>query len=127
MNPRAAAARITLFLRAFLLRKANCSPANALSPSQTRLLDALLRGETLKSHRYLDGDKEYKLHSLHGESIPIPGQDVRQLEERGLLFSNQKFPAATLILSSQGRRVAANVKGKTVPSKPPANPASSSL
>ncbi len=127
MNLRAAAAKISLFLRAFLLRRANSSPANALSPSQTRLLDALLRGETLKSHRYLDGNKDYRLHSLNGEDTLVPWHDVSQLEEKGLLLSNQKFPAATLILSNQGRRVAEKVKGKTVPAKPSANPASSSL
>ncbi|MCY4410911.1 MAG: hypothetical protein OXC27_10620 [Caldilineaceae bacterium] len=127
MNLRAAAAKINLFLRDFLLRRANSSSANALSTSQTRLLDALLRGETLKSHRYLDGNKEFRLHSLNGEDTPVPWQDVRQLEEKGLLLSNQKFPAATLILSNQGRRLAAKAQGKTVPTEPSANPASSSL
>ena len=127
MNLRAAAAKISRFLRAFLLQKANSSSANALSPSQTRLLNALLRGETLKSHRYLDGNKEYRLHSLNSEDTLIPWHDVRQLEEKGLLLSNQKFPAATLILSNQGRRVAAKAKGKTVPTEPSTNPASSSL
>ena len=127
MNLRAAAAKISLFLRAFLLRRANSSSANALSPSQTRLLDALLLGETLKSHRYLDGNKEYRLHPLNGEDTLVPWHDVSQLEEKGLLLSNQKFPAATLILSNQGRRVAAKAKGKTVPTEPSANSASSSL
>ena len=127
MNLRAAAAKISLFLRAFLLQKAKSSSANALSPSQTRLLNALLRGETLKSHRYLDGNKEYRLHSLNGEDTLVPWHDVSQLEEKGLLLSNQKFPAATLILSNQGRRVAAKAKGKTVPTEPSTNPASSSL
>lgn len=126
MNLRAAAAKISLLLRSLLLRKANSPSANALSPSQTRLLAALLRGETLKSHRYLDGNKEYRLHSLNGEDTLVPWHDVRQLEVKGLLLSNQKFPAATLILSNQGRRVAANVKCETVPTNPPANPASSS-
>lgn len=127
MKLSAAAAKINLFLRSFLLRKANSSSANALSPSQTRLLNALLRGETLKSHRYLDGNKEYRLHSLNGKDNLVPWHDVSQLEEKGLLLSNQKFPAATLILSNQGRRVATKAIGKTVPTEPSTNPASSSL
>ena len=126
MNPRAATTIVSAFLRAFSRRLGYNSPASALSPSQTRILDALLHGATLKSHRYLDGNKDYRLHPLEGDAILVPWQDVRQLEEKGLLLSNQKFPAATLILSKQGRRMAAKVIGKTVPTDSPAYPASSS-
>lgn len=126
MNPRAATTRVSAFLRAFYRRLGHNSPAIALSPQQTRILDSLLHGATLKSHRYLDGNKDYRLHPLEGDAILVPWQDVHQLEEKGLLLSNQKFPAATLTLSKQGRLEAANVVGKTVPTDSRAYPASSS-
>ena len=103
---RAAAARISAGLRAIFRLQTLPTPHNAISPSQTRLLHALLRGDTLKSHRYLDGGKEYRLHPLDGEPTPVAAQDVRSLEEKDLLLSNQKFPAATLSLSERGRRAA---------------------
>ena len=104
---RAAAARLSVCLRTVIGRNLLRSPQSDFSPSQTRLLHALLRGDTLKSHRYLDGGKEYRLHPLNDEAVRVPPQDVRLLEDRGLLLSNQKFPAATLILSERGRRAAA--------------------
>ena len=107
---RAAAARLSVCLRTVIGRNLLHSPQSDFSPSQTRLLHALLRGDTLKSHRYLDGGKEYRLHPLNGEAVSVPAEDVRPLVDRGLLLSNQKFPAATLILSDRGRRVAAKAK-----------------
>ena len=107
---RAAAARISVCLRNVFRRHALRTPQSDYSPSQTRLLHALLRGDTLKSHRYLDGGKEYRLHPLNGEAVRVPPQDVRPLEDRGLLLSNQKFPAATLILSDRGRRATAKAR-----------------
>ncbi|MDE0312026.1 MAG: hypothetical protein OXI52_07150 [Caldilineaceae bacterium] len=71
---------------------------------QKLILRSLLDGATLKSHRYLDGGKEYRLHPLCGDAAQVPEQEVRGLEERGLLLSNHKFPAATLYLSRHGRR-----------------------
>ena len=37
-----------------------------LSDTQQHVLLALVRGATLKAHRYLDGAKSYKLHLLDG-------------------------------------------------------------
>ena len=99
---RAAAARLSVCLRTVIGRNLLRSPQSDFSPSQTRLLHALLRGDTLKSHRYLDGGKEYRLHPLNDEAVGVPPQDVRLLEDRGLLLSNQKFPAATLIPVRKG-------------------------
>ena len=102
-----AAARLSVWLRTVIGRNSLRTPQSDFSPPQTRLLDALQRGDTLKSHRYLDGGKEYRLHPLDGEAVSVPAEDVRPLVDRGLLLSNQKFPAATLFLSDRGRRVAA--------------------
>ena len=71
---------------------------------QKQVLRSLLHGATLKSHRYLDGAKEYRLHPLCGDATQVPENEVQGLEERGLLLSNHKFPAATLYLSQHGRR-----------------------
>lgn len=94
-------------------RLAHTSPQKGLSFSQMRILRALLQGNTLKSHRYLDGRKEYRLHPLSGEATLVPAQDVRPLEEQALILSNHKFPAATLSLSQQGHRAAVNAKEAT--------------
>ena len=107
MMLRVAAARLSARLRAAFGRSANRTPRSPLSPSQQQLLGALLLGETLKSHRYIDGNKEYRLHPLGGGSRPVAPQDVRRLNDKGLLLSNHKFPAATLFLSPRGRQAAA--------------------
>ncbi|MDE0429322.1 MAG: hypothetical protein OXH98_06085 [Caldilineaceae bacterium] len=93
-------------LRSILRRRSNSPTHYSLSAPQENLLLAVLSGATLKSHRDVDGTKEYRLHPLDGDSVDVPEQIVRSLEERGLLLSNQKFPAASLILSQSGRRFA---------------------
>ena len=90
-----------------IFRRRPITPALAfLSAAETRLLQAILSGDTLKSHRYLEGGKEHRLHPLNGEATRVQAQLVRSLEEKGFLLSNQKFPAATLILTERGRRTA---------------------
>ena len=93
-------------LRSILRRRSNSPIRKSLSAPQMQILLAVLAGATLKSHRDVDGGKEYRLHPLNGDAFDVQGQVVRSLEERGYLLSNQKFPAATLILSQNGRRVA---------------------
>jgi len=106
----AAAARMGKSLLALFCRAIPNSPQTVLSPSQARLLRALQSGGTLKSHRYLDGRKEYLLHPLRGKAVQVPFQDVRRLEELDLLLSNHKFPSTTLLLSQRGRLAAAKEK-----------------
>ena len=84
------------------------SPQKGLTTAQRQVLRTLQDGATLKSHRYLDGGKEYRLHPLCGDATPVSVQEVQGLEERGLLLSNHKFPAATLYLSQQGRKANVN-------------------
>lgn len=71
--------------------------------SQRHILNALRQGWTLKSHRYLDGRKRYQLHSLQGERVDLVAADVDKLVTSGWIHSNQKFPAATFLLSERGR------------------------
>ncbi len=87
-----------------------------LSAPQKRVLRALVCGWTLKSHRYLDGGKQYRLHPLTGESIPVSAKVARSLLGKGLLHSNQKFPAATLLLTARGWRLA-QANGATMPTR----------
>ena len=63
-------------------------------------------GWTLKAHRYLDGRKEYRLHSLAGENQIVVPTTVEALVQNGLIDSNKKFPAATFWLTDRGRAAA---------------------
>jgi hypothetical protein len=74
-----------------------------LTPSQVELLQAIANGLTLKSHRDLEGHKEYRLHTLAGLSTLVTWKDVEALHSAGLIDSNQKFPSATFWLTAAGR------------------------
>ena len=62
-------------------------------------------GATLKVHRTLDGRKIHKLHPLHGDTVVVSSITVRMLENRGWVRSNMKFPAATYLLTKEGRQL----------------------
>lgn len=74
-----------------------------LPPAQFELLQAIARGLTLKSHRDLEGRKEYRLHSPDGHVSSVAWDDVVALQSAGLIDSNKKFPAATYWLTDRGR------------------------
>ena len=80
-----------------------------LSPAATSLLAAMAAGATLKVHRTLDGAKEYRLHPLDGPASTVEPALVTDLLRRGVLQSNMKFPAATFILTENGRAQAAKL------------------
>lgn len=84
------------------------------SERERRILRLLAQGWTLKVHRSLEGEKLYRLHSLAGKSESVPGEAVRSLERQALIQSNQKFPAATFLLTDQGRTEAAALAGSEV-------------
>lgn len=82
---------------------------NHLTEAEKNLLTAVAHGQTLKSHRYLDGTKQYKLWPAPSDSdapqpTPIPYDLVQSLLEKKLLTTNQKFPAATFLLTNAGKR-----------------------
>lgn len=79
----------------------------ALTATEIQVLCAIQAGWTLKSHRYLDGKKIYRLHSLHGEQVELPDAVVGPLIQRRFVHSNQKFPAATFLLTDAGYEVLA--------------------
>lgn len=84
-----------------------------LTHSQRKLLLAMAGGHFLKSHRYLDGTKVFQLHSLDGQTRPIAQGDVMKLVDSGYVSSNQKFPAATFMLTDAGREAAAAIEAQS--------------
>lgn len=80
-----------------------------LSDTQQHVLLGLMQGATLKVHRYLDGTKSYKLHLLDGNVESVSSSTMDALKAKGLIDSNKKFPAATYLLTEQGRNVAENL------------------
>lgn len=81
-----------------------------LSAGEKVVLLALAAGWTLKSHRYLDGRKEYRLHPLGtGETQTVSWETMERLRERSLIDSNKKFPAATYLLTDRGKAAIAHL------------------
>ncbi|HTP11906.1 MAG TPA: hypothetical protein VMP08_26820 [Anaerolineae bacterium] len=74
-----------------------------LTTAQIEILQAIATGLTLKSHRDLEGRKEYRLHALEGQSTLVAWADVAALQAAGLIDSNKKFPVATYWLTDRGR------------------------
>ena len=74
-----------------------------LTSAQAELLQAISHGLTLKSHRDLEGRKDYRLHTLEGHSTVVSWDDVEALQSAGLIDSNKKFPSATYWLTDAGR------------------------
>jgi hypothetical protein len=103
-----------------------------LSDEQQRVLRSMLHGSQLKSHRYMDGAKVYRLHAIEdGAARPVAAATVEQLRNLGLISSNMKFPAAVYLLTHSGVNVAykldkpavAAPRPVTAPDPPPAAPA----
>jgi hypothetical protein len=80
-----------------------------LSAVQEAILLSRAQGDTLKSHRYLDGVKVYQLHRLDGSIAAVHRSTVEALSKRGLIGSNYKFPAATYWLTEQGQAAIAEL------------------
>jgi hypothetical protein len=80
---------------------------------EQHLLNALANGHTLKVHRDIDGGKVYRLYDLAGAATPIERTLADDLIERGLLGSNQKFPAATFWLTTAGQAQIADRADRT--------------
>lgn len=85
-----------------------------LSPAQTRVLQGLMAGGTLKIHRHLDGTKVYQLYLLDCSSVNIRRATVDYLKIQGLIDSNKKFPAATYLLTEKGREIATALVPQTL-------------
>ena len=81
-----------------------------LRPAEQAVVHLLAQGWTLKSHRNLDGEKEYLLHPLDGGPAQgVAAATVRALLEAGHIDSDKKFPAATYLLTERGKALAAEL------------------
>lgn len=81
-----------------------------LGREEKDVLRALVSGYTLRSHRYLDGQKLYALHDTATDATrTVAVTTVERLRARGLIVGNMKFPAATYMLTTDGERVAASL------------------
>ena len=76
-----------------------------LSEEHIKVLRALADGWALKSHRYLDGVKVYKLHPLDDPSHQVAQSAMDFLKTHQLIDSNKKFPSATHLLTETGRQL----------------------
>lgn len=74
-----------------------------LSRTQQGILSAMSRGEALRSHRDIDGNKAFRLHQTSGGWRQVSANDVIRLREAGLIDSNKKFPVATFWITEAGR------------------------
>jgi hypothetical protein len=74
--------------------------------AEKALLRVMNGGGFLKSHREIDGTKQFLLHLQSGESTTIDPTVVRRLREGGLIDSNKKFPVATYWLTPAGLKKA---------------------
>lgn len=86
-----------------------------LTQVEKRVLLAIAQGWTLKSHRFLDGRKVYRLHPLdEGDEESVAWETVDALRDKELIDSNKKFPAATYLLTDKGKEV---VEGSGFPAE----------
>ncbi len=85
-----------------------------LSKTQKKVLSCIAQGDTLKSHRHLDGSKGYKLHPLQGPAKTVRWTTVEALKIRGLIDSNKKFPAATYLLTEKGKQSTSKLSNQEI-------------
>jgi hypothetical protein len=74
-----------------------------VSADQRALLEAIWQGAVLRSHRDLDGNKQYRLHSPDNTVALVPPALVQGLRHQRLIETNHKFPADTWLLTEIGR------------------------
>lgn len=85
-----------------------------LSTADFELIDDLSNGHTLKSHRNIEGEKKYVLYSPDGEEAPLAWKQVQKLIRLKIITTNQKFPAATFLLTNLGQSLAKRKKARGV-------------
>ena len=74
-----------------------------LGSAESSTLVAMAEGWSLRSHRNIEGEKVYKLHSLNDEQVIVQPKSVQLLRTKGLIETNQKFPTATYLLTGVGQ------------------------
>lgn len=79
-----------------------------LSSADHALMSKLSQGWTLKSHRNIDGEKRYALYDLDGGESAVDYAQVQKLLKLKIISTNQKFPAATFLLTNLGQTLTKN-------------------
>ena len=82
-----------------------------MSDEQGQVLISLLKGSALRSHRDIDGNKQFLLHDDAGQTA-ITMQTVETLRRNRLIETNHKFPSATFLLTGKGRELAQQLSGE---------------
>ena len=85
-----------------------------LSTSDFELIGKLSDGYLLKSHRNIEGQKRYALYSPDGEETERSWRQVQKLLKLKIITTNQKFPAATFLLTNLGQSLAKGKKARGV-------------
>lgn len=78
-----------------------------LSATQIKVIQALAQGCALRSHRYLDGVKVFRLYLPDEKTETVRSSTMEVLERGRFIYSNHKFPAASYTLTDRGKEVAA--------------------
>jgi hypothetical protein len=86
-----------------------------LNATHKHILQSMAGDYLLKSHRYLDGRKQFQLHPLAGQAEEVTAAVVHYLERQGLIDSNKKFPAATYWLTNKGKLLVSGQNQEEIP------------
>ncbi len=78
-----------------------------LTPTQLHVIRALAQGCALRSHRYLNGVKQFRLYEPGEKVTTVRSNTMAALERERLIYSNHKFPAASYTLTDRGKEAAA--------------------
>ena len=85
-----------------------------LSTADLELINRLSDGFNLKSHRNLEGEKNYVLYSPDGDQVNLNWKQVQKLLRLKIITTNQKFPAATFLLTNLGQSLTKGKKARGV-------------
>lgn len=72
-----------------------------VSKDGAKVLTEMMNGCQLKSHRDIDGQKEFRLHSPQNGYQQVRASTVQELRSKGLIDSNKKFPVSTFWLTAK--------------------------
>jgi len=78
-----------------------------LTTAEESILIAMFQGCSVRSHRDIEGNKQYLLHLNETDPPrPIDPKIVPHLRELRLIETNHKFPASTYLLTGKGNQLA---------------------
>ena len=99
-------------MKQFFAKRGQWIGGQWLPTVQIEVLELLLQGWSLRSHRDLEGNKRYELHALSGEKQLVSLDVVQKMRQKRLIETNHKYPTATFLLTGHGEKVAQHLHGK---------------